>query len=199
MTDWHPQPLAGDGDVVELDWLRLGDQAVLVAYDRNGTRTLLSTLGFDRSAINAAIQRLVQNAAIVSTTLLTEYDNYYYLYHNRDASDKPLPVIRAELADDGNTYVYVDPVDGRLMARLDRSRRVYRWLFSGIHRWDLPGLYLRPLWDVWQLTWIALGLGMSLTSVVLAWRWLRRKYVILRYRSAGIELEEAASTGGQSV
>ena len=133
----------------------------------------------DQAGIEAALTRLGAGAAIAETNLITDYDSYYYLYHNRDAADKPLPVWRVQLADAGRTLAYVDPVDGRLLARLDQSRRVFRWVFSGVHRWDLPGLYERPIWDVWQLTWIALGLALSLTSVVLAWRWLRRKTLIL--------------------
>lgn len=187
VTSWQPQAvsLPQNGDLVELAWQRLGDQAVLLAYGRNGQRVAQPVAGaaaqFDQTAIENAARRLVKGAAISSVALVTDYESYYYLYHNREVAERPLPVIRVNLADAGQTYAYIDPVDGRLITRVDASRRVYRWVFSAVHRWDVPGLYLHPFWDAWQWTWIALGLGLSLTSVVLAWRWLRRKYAIASY------------------
>ena len=181
---WRPGDLAGSlsSDVVELDWQHLGDRSLVVAYKRDGSRWALPLAGngaeLDRPSVEAAVKRLGAGADIVDISLLKDYDSYYYLYHNRDAADKPLPVWRVQLADPGRTLAYVDPVDGRLLARLDASRRVYRWVFSAVHRWDLPGLYQRPIWDLWQLTWIGWGLALGLTSVVLAWRWLRRKAMI---------------------
>ena len=182
LTEWKPEqfPANDSGDVVELAWQRLGDQAVLLKYDRTGHREPLDIAGavtqFDDQVIKTAAQRLIKDVPVASLTLLNEYDNYYYLYHNRDAADKPLPVVRVELADAGHTYLYVDPQDGRLLSKLDASRRTYRWLFSAIHRWDFPGLYLRPVWDMWMLTWIGFGLALTITSSVLAWRRLRRTF-----------------------
>ena len=199
VTSWQPQALSlpQNGDLVELAWQRLGDQAVLLAYGRDGQRVVQSVAGaenqFDQTAIEKAAQRLVKGAAVSSVALLNTYDSYYYLYHNRDAAERPLPIIRVDLADAGQTHAYIDPVDGHLITRLDSSRRVYRWLFSAVHRWDLPGLYLHPFWDVWQWTWIVLGLGLSLTSVVLAWRWLRRKHAILTYALFPEKQDESVS------
>lgn len=60
-----------------------------------------------------------------------------------------------QLADEAGTRFYLDPQDGSLLAKLDRSRRVFRWLYSGLHHWDFGWLYHRPIWDAWMLTWVA--------------------------------------------
>jgi hypothetical protein len=84
-----------------------------------------------------------------------------------------LPVLRADIADSGGTSIYLDPRDGRIIFKLDNSRRVYRWLFSAVHRWDIGWLYVRPVWDVWLIAVCVLGLMLSVSSVVLGWRRLR--------------------------
>ena len=197
LLSWQPAAVKAAGDVVEVAWTHLGNRAVLVAYGRDGQRWPQTVAGaaasLEPGGIADAARHLVKEAAVADVAVLTAYDAYYYPYHNRDPADKPLPVVRVQLDDADHTWAYVDAVDGRLLARLDSSRRAYRWLFSGVHRWDLPGLYVRPLWDVWQLTWIGFGLALSLTSLVLAWRWLRRKYQIVRFRLVGEELAESPS------
>lgn len=54
---------------------------------------------------------------------------------------------------------------------MDRSRRVYRWLFNGLHSFDFPGLTNhRPLWDIVILTLLTLGFVFSVIGVVIGWR-----------------------------
>ena len=183
---WLPDKAAVPGGAVEVELRHLGRGSTVVAFSGQGERTLLDlpqiSHSVPQSAVVDAALRLVPGAKVAGSELLSSYDSYYYLYHNRDIADKPLPVWLVKLDDAAATWVYVDPVDGRLLARLDSSRRLYRWLFSSVHRWDFPSLYDRPLWDVWQLFWIAVNLLMAGTSVVLAWRWLRRKQQVAAYR-----------------
>jgi hypothetical protein len=54
---------------------------------------------------------------------------------------------------------------------MDRSRRLYRWLFNGLHSLDVPGLVEeRPLWDFIMLLLLMIGFTGSLTGVVVASR-----------------------------
>ncbi len=179
MRNWRPADLGEDRTrIVELNWRRLGDEAVLLASGRDGQRWPLSAAAghFSEGALLAAAQRLSPAAPVPQPTLQTEYDGYYYPRHNRGAGDRPLPVLRVDLADAGATRLYLDPQDGRLLLRQDESRRAFRWLFSALHHWDFGWLYARPLWDGWMLLWIAFGLVLSASSLVIGWRRLRSTF-----------------------
>ncbi|HLN25473.1 MAG TPA: PepSY domain-containing protein [Patescibacteria group bacterium] len=182
VKSWQPAALASATDAVELGWRRLGDKAVLLAYTRDGGRMPQAVDGavttFDEATLLAAAQRLGGKATISLLTLQRDYDNYYYPTHRQDSVDKPLPVLRVELSDAGHTHLYLDPQDGRLLLKQDASRRAYRWLFSALHNWDIGWLYTRPLWDAWMVTWIGFSLVLSVSSVVLGWRRLRRTFAL---------------------
>lgn len=172
---WRPVPLNGvDADVVELSWRRLGDETVQLAYTRDGRRQLRTISGtstrFSDTSVLAAVHRLAGDVPVAAQTLLQEYDSYYYLRYHRDAADRPLPALRVELGDAVGTHLYIDPQDGRLLIKQDRSRRVFRWLYSALHHWDFGWLYQRPIWDAWMLTWVLLGLVLSVSAVVIGWK-----------------------------
>lgn len=183
---WQPAPLDGVAGVlnrvVELQWRRLGDEAVLLAITRDGRRLpqpVLDSAGeanvLDAADIGLAAQRLAgEGVGVAQPVLQQEYDSYYYPIHRRGTADRPLPVVKVELGDEAGTWLYIDPVDGRLLSRLDASRRAYRWLFSALHRWDFGWLYLRPLWDGWIVGWSLVGIALSITSLVIGWKRLRR-------------------------
>ncbi|MEC4748455.1 PepSY domain-containing protein [Methylomicrobium sp. Wu6] len=181
MRDWRPeyQTLAADGrEVVELGWRRLGGEAVLFADTRDGQHLPQTPNGassrFGEAAIRDAVQRLAGEAEVVSLEELHEYDSYYYPRHHQGQAEKPLPVRLATLGDESGTLIYLDPQDGRLIGKFDRSRRVFRWLYSALHHWDFGWLYYRPLWDAWMLVWISFGLVLGASSVVIGWRRLKK-------------------------
>lgn len=174
--DWKPVALDGAAaEVVELSWRRLGDQAVLLAYDRNGQRQPLAAAAerFDNEALIDAVRRLAGDRVNATAMLLAEYDSYYYLRHGRGGFERPLPVVRVDLDDAAATRFYLDPQDGRLLLRQDNIRRAYRWLFNALHYWDIGWLYVRPAWDAWMLVWIAFGLVLSVSSLVIGWKRLK--------------------------
>jgi uncharacterized iron-regulated membrane protein len=171
MGDWKPVlPLGAPVTTVELRWRRLGDEGVLLAYDRSGAAV---GQGFSDAGVLAAVGRLAPNVSVAAQTLQTDYDSYYSPRQNRSAVDRPLPVLRVDLDDAAGTRVYVDPQDGRLLLRQDRSRRVHRWLFAALHFWDFGWLRVRPLWDAWMLIWVGFGVVLSVSSLVVGWRRLR--------------------------
>ena len=110
----------------------------------------------------------------LAARLLADYDFYYFANHRQTALDKPLPVLRVDFADAERTSLYIDPADGRLLAKFDTSRRVYRWLYSAVHHWDFGWFRNHWLWWGWMGVWISFGVALSASAVVLAWRRLRR-------------------------
>jgi uncharacterized iron-regulated membrane protein len=71
----------------------------------------------------------------------------------------------------GATWYQIDSANGALLERLDRSRRIYRWLHNGLHTLDFPFFRNRPA--IWTAVIVALclwGLSFTLSGVVLAWR-----------------------------
>jgi len=181
VSDWKPSAsLIVGPEVVETVWSRLGDDAVLLAVARDGARRPLNVeqakAAFDQDALLAAAQRLAGDTKIAGRETLNEYDSYYYPNRRQTAADKPLPVLRVDLADAGRTSLYIDPEDGRLLAKFDTSRRAYRWLYSAVHHWDFGWFRERSLWNAWMASSIALGIALSASAVVLGWRRLRRTF-----------------------
>ena len=136
--------------------------------------------GFDDRRLTAAAAAALPGAAIADTTRLSAYDAYYY---DRDNS-LPLPVVRVRFADPQRTWLYLDPRRGAIVRREERLSRVNRWLYHGLHSLDFPVLYARrPLWDVVMIVLSLGGLASAFTSILPAWRRLRRQVGVIR-RSA---------------
>ena len=86
-----------------------------------------------------------------------------------------LAVWRAVFDDAAQTWYHIDPVTGDILGRLDATRRGYRWVFNALHSLDFPWLLAhRPTWDI--LVWLLsmAGLIVSVSGVVIGWRYLRR-------------------------
>jgi uncharacterized iron-regulated membrane protein len=183
MLDWQPVATVGQSrqaDIVELAWHRVGEQTTLLAVDRDGERVAQSVPGtvarFGDAQLLQAASRLIDQAKVTSHALQTEYDSYYYPRHHQSTIERPLPVLRIDLADAGSTRLYVDPQDGRVLLKQDASRRAYRWLYSAIHHWDFGWLYQRPVWDAWMLPLVLMGVVLGGTSIVLGWKRLQMEF-----------------------
>jgi hypothetical protein len=162
-------------DEVELSWRRLGDQTILVGVAADGDRVPLRAADdrFAPDAIPAALRRLIGDTPIAAETEISQYDSYYYRNRRQSAIDRPLPVLKIDLADARGTRLYIDPLDGRILLRQDASRRAYRWLFNGLHHWDFGFLAARPAWLAWELTLVPIGLVLAISAFVLGWRRLQ--------------------------
>ncbi|WP_439374447.1 PepSY domain-containing protein [Bradyrhizobium sp. DASA03120] len=74
----------------------------------------------------------------------------------------------------GDAWFDIDAADGRVLQRLDASRRAYRWAYGALHTLDFPILIAHPrLRDVLIVGLCALGLVFSITGIVIGWRRLR--------------------------
>ncbi|MBR1126800.1 PepSY domain-containing protein [Bradyrhizobium iriomotense] len=77
----------------------------------------------------------------------------------------------------GDVWFDIDGADGRMLQRLDASRRAYRWVYSALHTLDFPILMAHPRWrDVLIVGLCSLGLVFSITGIVIGWRRLRRSF-----------------------
>jgi uncharacterized iron-regulated membrane protein len=168
----NPPPAAVEARFVWLDGRPLmvltGSDGHQVTTDpENGVATTLTD-----DEIFAAASRLLPGSAMTTRLRLREYDAYWYPHHN----ERPLPVLRAGFNDAAETWFYIDPRNGDVLARIDNSRRTYRWLFNALHSLDFSLLLRhRPAWDivVWLLSLI--GLIVSTSGIVIGWRRLRRR------------------------
>lgn len=198
VKNWQPASLGFNqaGDVVELVWRRLGTESVLLAVDRAGNRIPQAIEGtqpvFSEASQRAAVQRLVGDVQLASIEKLEQYDSYYYPRHNQGLVEKPLPVLLVQVADDAQTQLYIDPQDGRLLSKLDSSRRLLRWLYSALHHWDFGWLSYRPIWDLWMVTWVGLGLVLGGTSLVIGWKRLKKTFAPSKKRKTAAR---AVTTG----
>jgi hypothetical protein len=154
---------------------RVGEEQLIAAGESSATATPDGACGFalaDQDVL-AAGQKAEGGAPIAEMTRLVAYDAYYY---DRDRQ-RPLPVLRVRFADARRTWLYLDPHTGRIAARYTNRSRLERWLYSGLHDLDFPFLYWhRPAWDITVIVLSLGGLALSLTSIVLALKYLRRQY-----------------------
>jgi hypothetical protein len=86
----------------------------------------------------------------------------------REGHPVALPVLRVRA---GDVSTYVDPVTLELVARHDNGSRRLRWLYTGLHDLDLPGVQERPALRVTLIVLLSLGgLVASVSGVVVGWR-----------------------------
>ena len=156
---------------------------LLVAADTLALRKEL----FSPESLLKRLTEAVPGVPVVESELLSDYDAYYYARGYSRERQAPLPVLRVKFGDPMETWVYVDPALGRVIAREHRFSRIERWLFNGLHSLDFAFWYdRRPLWDIGVIAlslgglassgiglWIgcgrirrALGRGLSRTSIV---------------------------------
>jgi hypothetical protein len=169
-----------DYTVKELEWKRLRGRPYLVARRDMATERLLwpdavgviaarppfndeELVGFVRDLLPARIERFERVPA---------FDDYYYTRHGRHL---PLPVLRVRVRDEQSTWYYMDPDTGQLVMKSDDGTRARRWLYNGLHSFDVQWLLRKGWW--WHLTiWLLSlgGLALSVTGVVITWHWIQR-------------------------
>ncbi len=128
-----------------LYWLARFEDGGVLRLDENGNVQNASS-----DELAAAAQRLAGENPIETAALSESEDSYYFKFQGF-AEREPLilPVYRVIVEDAEHTRYYLDPSNGRLLARVDSARRGYRWLFDGLHRIDFTAwLRVRPLWDI---------------------------------------------------
>ena len=84
-------------------------------------------------------------------------------------------MLRAIFNDDAQTWIHISPVTGDILGQVDASRRSYRWWFNALHSLDFQLLLkYRPAWDIVVILLSILGTIVSVSGVVVGWRYLKR-------------------------
>ena len=123
--------------------------------------------------IHGRIGNLIPGSSIRDWQQLDSYDLYYYSHHDRH---RPLPALRVEFDDPEATWFHVDLSTGQILERLTDRRRLERWIFNGLHTLDFTLLIdHRPAWDLVMISLCSGLFVFSVTSVVIAAQYLRRK------------------------
>lgn len=174
--------------IVEAELLHYAGRPLYLATRRDGSRQLFDGSG---APVQTELQWLVAQAPALlpdetlrGIELLEEYDNHYYT-RRPERGGRPLPALRVRFDDPADTWFHIDVESGRVLERSTAANRLYRWLYQGLHSWDLLWLWQRrPLWDIAVIGFSLGGLALSLTGVVVGWRRLRGR-PRLRQRSTG--------------
>ena len=155
-----------DGRAFQSAQLSLDHRLVLMSAPHGGVFTR-----FDDDAVLAAARDAMPGVPLTDVTWLETYDGYYYDRHGA----RPLPVLRVRYDDPQQTWLYLDPQHGAVALKHERLSRINRWLYNGLHSFDFPFLYdRRPLWDVLLVLLSIGGIVLSVTTMMPAWRRLRR-------------------------
>jgi hypothetical protein len=156
---------------------RLEHAYVSAVHPERGTFTR-----FEDAAMVEVASAAMPGVQVIDSVWLQEYDGHYYDLR----SSRPLPVLRVRYADDLGTWLYLDPGRGGIVQRSVRVSRLRRWLYQGFHSLDFPQIYFRrPLWDIVVIALSVGGTVLSVTTMVPAWRRLRRHGRALVRRVAG--------------
>jgi hypothetical protein len=126
---------------------------------------------FGRDAMTEIAAAAMPGVAVQDSMWLDDYDGYYY-----DSSrSRRLPVLRVRYTDANATWLYLDPERGGIVQRSGKVSRLRRWLYQGFHSLDFPFLYYkRPLWDIVVIALSIGGTVLSMTTMLPAWRRLKR-------------------------
>jgi hypothetical protein len=97
----------------------------------------------------------------------------------RAAEEAPDRAVSFHLTAPRGSYLYLDPVSGRLLTLMDPSRQAYAWAYYALHTFKFPGLVGQPvLRRIIEFVPLMLGLAFSLTGVVISLQriglWRRR-------------------------
>jgi hypothetical protein len=132
--------------------------------------------------IDHFVERLAPNCN--AATVVAADDN-----HAISSSMVDAPVYRSVCSE---IWYHIDGANGAILERSDPSSRAYRWLYSALHRLDIPALNVRPmLRSALIVMFCGCGLIFSLTGVVIGWRRLRLR----RPQSGSKNLDHDGRTG----
>jgi len=163
--------------VKELELSAFGGEPYYLAREAPHTSTIIPVNGspfeqFDMDWILRLVSKSLAPLRITEARVLTEYDAYYLDRHQQH----PLPVLFARVNDSADSTLYIDLKTARLVEAYGKRSRINRWLYHGLHSWNLPWLYrYRPAWDIFVLLLLVGGTCLCITSVILGFDLIQRK------------------------
>lgn len=136
-----------------------------VLLEGSSVQTLL-----DQQALKVIVAQAARPYSITESRVVTRYEPYYV----DRANQLRLPALFLRLDDPQRSIFYLDLSTGRVARSYSRWERLDRWLYEGLHDFDLPWLYRhRPLWDMIVILCLSGGLWLSITGIIIATRRVR--------------------------
>lgn len=174
LPDWKTAPLADRKQLTvrEIEWFALDSKVYRRERTDLGEQLLVRPAGEGQGFLSAQevgglVTRLA--AGCGAPVALADSDDY-----PAQSNVSGAPVYRSRC---GDLWFDIDAADGRVLQRLDASRRAYRWFYSALHTLDFPVLMEHPrLRDVLIVGLGGLGLVFSVTGIVIGWRRLHSKF-----------------------
>lgn len=160
--------LTSRSGLVQLESARFDGRLYVLAHGAGGGPRRLDADARPAPLGRAEVERALAKLPVPVRDLeiMTREDSYYY-GHKRTVD---LPVYRAVLDDADSTRVYINETTGAAAA-VGPTRRVSRWIRTGLHDLDFAGLRRRPVWDLVVLPLLA---GVTLVCATGTWMALRR-------------------------
>jgi hypothetical protein len=171
--------------VKELELSSFASEPVYIATGARGEKRVIRMRGEPLESFNAGRILNVLNsvASVAEARLITQYDAYYL----DRSGQRPLPVLFVQLNDAVHSRYYIDPKTAQVVGSYRSSAQswVNRWLYHGLHSINFPWLYnYRPAWDIVVLTLMLGGTSLCVTSVIIGFQLVRRKWFIRRATGA---------------
>ena len=160
--------------VKQLDLTSFAGEPVYVATESPRRSRIVPVHAPPASSFDSArIESIVRAAVpVAETRVLNQYDAYYLDRHR----ERPLPVLLVRLSDPQHSRFYIDLRTSSIAGGYSSASWMSRWLYHGLHSINFPWLYnYRPAWDLVVLSLLTGGIILSITAVILAWQFLRRK------------------------
>ncbi len=154
--------------VRELEWFAFAGQVMMGSIDQTGARFIRTNSQQSKWLTDAQMAAAARALGSTCTAAPLQPGDPY----PARSISAGAPVYRAVC---GDTWFHIDSATGRVIEKLDASRRNYRWAFRALHTLDFPGLAERPgLRSGLIVLLCGAGLVFSLTAVVIGWRRLVR-------------------------
>ncbi|USX27001.1 hypothetical protein NHH73_01490 [Oxalobacteraceae bacterium OTU3CINTB1] len=181
MADLTPETLRTMGTAREIEFLAVGGKPFVVQRGApDAAYRLIPLAGGKPQTPLAQLPDALLMQAVAAAWAPTPVRDIAAIgaddaYGHTRSDALPASARRVRLDDAGSTWVHVDARSGQIISQMDDSRRLYRWLFNGLHSFDFP--FLRgsgPLRQALMLAALAAGLALSVSALVLAARRLAR-------------------------
>jgi hypothetical protein len=173
--------VASDLQVKELELTSFAGEPVYLARESPERLRIIPVNGspaaqFDPARVTGVLAQASRPDELAEVRVVSTYEPYYVDRHHT----RPLPVLFVRLRDSQSSTYYVDLKTGRIVQSYAAGTRWSRWLYHGLHSFDLPWLYRhRPAWDITVLTLMLGGTALCVTALVIGWRRLRRKVIAI--------------------
>ncbi|MGB8631882.1 MAG: hypothetical protein WCD69_21315 [Xanthobacteraceae bacterium] len=166
-----------DPQTIQAEWFAFGGNIYRRQINSSGARRLAIANAstdpairagafLDSEAIDAASRRLAP--ACAPAVSVKQYDIY------ATALDQSKARVFRVIC--GDVWFDIDAANGTIRDRLDTRQRVYRWLFSTLHRLDFPVFANHPALRTYLIVALcSFGFIFSLTAVVMGWRRVLRR------------------------